>query len=810
MPDNVESAPPADSVDVESEHHSPRFILRRFRLSYAIALSLIAALVLLSTVLFNQILQTQSSDSSVINLAGSQRMLSQRISLYAVRQEQAIDNSVYYANVSSELGALALKMRENHRVLTQHLPRDGEALSPTLRQLYFGGDPSLDDRVRRFANSAWMLSDIASSDVVNDIDLTLFDPTFLTLLLDDLDAVVSQYEAEALARVNSLALMQLGIGLAVIFLLALEVIVIFVPTEKLVGRAYRRLAEEREKARQLQKSAENAMAVKNSFFANMSHEIRTPLNGVIGMLYLLLGSDLSKEQRQRAKVADRSAKSLLILLNDILDLSKIEADKVSFEQLNFDIETQLGMIVEDAAYQAEQKGLELILDTSELNKETVIGDPHRFRQIVTNLINNAIKFTTRGEIVVCARIQAEPQGAYKVAISVSDTGIGIPTEKKEMLFDSFSQVDASTTREFGGTGLGLSIVKRLCELMNGSITVDSTPGVGSCFTCVLKLAASDQPPANLPVAQFDQLTALVVDDNAENRNVICRQLSRWNIKTVTAANAAAAITACEAFYDENAAIFDIGLIDMNMPVNNGETLGRELLNDPRFLSMKCFMLLPITDKGDSGQLAKLGFAGALAKPLRSSHLYDALCTVTDCTVTEQAGPSTTTTPWEERPQLSPLQSGEAYSSAADNAYSQQESISILCAEDSEVNQVLVQAILENAGLTVEFARNGRVAINMLKKTEVEQPYSLILMDCQMPELDGYEATKEIRSGVAGEFYRDIPILAVTANAMAGDNEKCKDAGMDDFISKPLNPDLLISKVRQWVRTSIANSREPIR
>jgi len=523
------------------------------------------------------------------------------------------------------------------------------------------------------------------------------------------------------------------------------------------------------------------------------------MNGGLGMLGLLKQSTLTSEQLQRVNVAQSSGQSLLSLINDILDFSKIEANKLELEIIDFNLHSMLSEFTETMAYTAQAKGLELVLDTNNIEESMVRGDPSRLRQILTNLVGNAIKFTVQGEIVIRASVEKMSNLGVQLSLTVTDTGIGIPKGKQASLFDSFSQVDASTTREYGGTGLGLTIVKRLCELMNGSIAVDSEEGEGSTFEIKVLLEKSEQSEQLVPHIEIDKLNILIVDDNATNREVLRGQLEMWGVTVTEAIGGEQALSICDEMVSQqdNKNFFDVALLDMQMPKMDGEALGKLLVADTRFNHMKLIMMTSMASHGDAKKYADLGFSAYFSKPTNTSDLFNALATVSKEGLKLQSA-----TPLVTEERLHTLSQGAKLPHWA-------EGIRILLVDDNHINQMVAQGVLNDLGLQADIANHGKEAIDSLMQTHNTLPYSLILMDCQMPEMDGYEATRAIRAGEAGEQYKAIPIVAMTANAMQGDRAKCLAAGMDDYLSKPVNPEELLDKLKQYLKISVGGELQTV-
>jgi PAS domain S-box-containing protein len=537
-------------------------------------------------------------------------------------------------------------------------------------------------------------------------------------------------------------------------------------------------------------TAEQANLAKSEFLANMSHEVRTPMNGVLGMLGLLLHSKLTEEQRHRASLAKSSAESLLSIINEILDFSKIEADKLELEILEFNLKDMLGEFIESMALTAQSKGLELILDTSSIDYPVVKSDPGRIRQILTNIVGNAIKFTETGEVVVSVSItpSSAEVGTLKMDCRVTDTGIGIPEDKRNNLFDSFSQVDASTTRKYGGTGLGLTITKKLCELMGGDIQMSSNPSGGSCFHFTLSLDKGHHTTNDISNSDVPSKRILIVDDNDTNRSVLRAQLEYWGMLVEEAVDAKMALVQCRKNTDENGNIlFDIAILDMQMPGMNGDELGKLLSSIPEFSRMKLVMMTSMGQKGDAKHFLKSGFCAYFPKPTTTKDLLYAV------SVTSEYGKALESSPL---PAQHSVYFMENHSTTSGTAHDWPTDTRILLVEDNHINQIVVESLLENIGLSADFVANGIEAIESLKNATEHVPYTLILMDCQMPEMDGYEATRQIRQGNAGEENKMVHIIAMTANAMAGDREKCIESGMNDYITKPINSEQIHKKISQ--------------
>lgn len=703
------------------------------RSRYIVALALTASLITLSFLILSELIKGQKQDGEIINIAGQQRMLSQRIAMLAASSTLCKDNQEF-GYLRQDLA----KFKQNHEYLVslEHLPT--QTFNTYIQQ------GQLDSRVKNFVDKTEAVLSNASCETSS-----LMPVQDLTSLLQQLDNVVSQFEQDAISRVDTVLTIEMYLWLAALALLGFEAVFIFVPMERQVRRSMRSLKQSKEIAQQSAERAEKASKAKSEFLSSMSHELRTPMNGLFGMIELAI--DNPEKSNLYLKKAKTAGRQLLVLINDILDISKIEAGKIKIEQAPVDLLQVLDDVVSLQRVYCQRKGLEFHYLKDVDLPHVIEGDITRITQILHNLLSNAIKFTSEGSVTLKVT-HTKHENGNRLVFDVIDTGIGIPSSKLKNIFYKFEQADHSTTREFGGTGLGLSIAKQLANLMEGDINVVSTVGRGSTFTFTMAAKEAHLPDIN--IVPHTNLRCAIIDDLQTSREYFEHIVASMSVEPCSYSSA-------KTFLDDKPFSFDVIILDLSMPGMSGVDLLQQLkrLKPPKF--PKVILISAELERLEDEHEILESIWKTHAKPINRRELENDLSKLIE-------------TKPVSRQEMQELNKKKR----------------ILLAEDNEINAEIVKAILQTEGYKYLHVKNGLDAVEVSKRHN----FDLILMDCNMPIMGGIEASTILRKTMEA----NTPIIALTANAFAEDKEECLAAGMNDFLAKPLDKDTLLSTIKKHI------------
>ena len=749
---------------------------QRITISYRVALFLLAIVVVLMAFLTRSFDKDQINDTAIVAAASKQAVLAQRIAWLVTELEDP--TNAQHGETLQTLRNAVKEIEQHHESLladigSNYLPFDAEMY----RKLYYAPPLLLDAQMREFLQHAHHILQLTPDQVTSkQADVVALNKQIRERLNDSLLAAVDIYQKEIIARFEMLYHIVLGLSLFGVLMLAVIALFVFKPAISFVEQAQKRLIELNQ--------------LKGDFLANMSHEIRTPMNGIFGMTELLLDSSLNTRQQHYVRTLQNSADHLLGLINDILDFSKLEAGQMKLDPLRFNLLTTIEDVLDLIAPRAREKNLELLMRYVPGTPRFVVADPGRIRQVLFNLIGNAIKFTDVGYVMVHVELlslEQMPDNRIWLSIRIEDTGIGIAEDKINRLFEKFMQVESGSTRARQGTGLGLAICRNLVTLMGGKIDVESVPRKGTIFTCHIPLEDASEPLTNIsPQAALNGKRVLLVDDLAPNRLLYKESLSAAGVDCLIAENTEEALSML-AYTEASKQSIHAVITDYMMPGYDGVRLTKTIKSDPRFSTLPVIIL---SSAGEQGLIKRFDEAGAnacLTKPTSRQQLFDTLANVIT---------------GAERGDTQSIITSEASTAMSARRLLTRErplhGTHILLVEDNRVNLEITTEMLNQFGCEVTTAVNGHEAI----KAARAHAFDLIFMDCQMPEMDGFEAASHIVSLKASGQIAPVPIVALTANALKGDRERCLESGMDDYLSKPMRKATLEAVLLKWLRSRL--------
>ena len=739
---------------------------------YALAVAIISIFVTLTFVSMYKFLKVQSNYAAIINISGKQRMLSQRIALYANNLLHYKTNDCHSYNKDITILKQTINLMQNvHNALLNgnksYANISSLDLSVPISDIYHHLPHKLDEQVKDFLTNSSIITNIPCGKLLNDNpNLIILSNMAKNKLLIGLNAVVTEYQKESEANVHLIVQTKTLLWLFTLLVLLLEVMFIFRPMVNYAVSKAKKLREQNVELKQAKIAAEQAARAKTDFLATMSHEIRTPLNGVVGMTNLLLNTSITAEQREFVDTIRLSSDTLLTVINDILDFSKIELGRIVLEEEPIEMRTFIEETFDLFAAKALNKNIELLYLVEDEVPSWLRGDVTRIRQILANLINNALKFTEQGEVFVSVKLHSQSEKNIELLISVIDNGVGIPKGKLNKLFKAFSQVDSSPTREYGGTGLGLVISKRLCELMGGQIWVESEVNKGSIFSFTLKMNICDAPKSLFEpkIELLQGQHVLVVDDNVNNQRILNHLLHSWNCSTTTVGSGEKALVWLE--HDNKC---NVVIIDRYMPEMDGIQLANAIHKIPKRQELPLIVLTTIDELENNLEETKLLFQASICKPIKQAHLLNMLNYVFTGEKNKR----------------------HVRTTKIDSSLSKRLPLRILLAEDDIINQKISLLTLEKMGYNIDVANNGLEVLSALE----EKSYDIILMDLHMPQMDGLTASKTIvKQYPASERPK---IIATTASAMYNVRKQCVEAGMDDYMTKPLQWRNLENMLEKW-------------